>query len=300
MSIVTRELLHRHRFGRKLVPTAIALAGIAGTIMFGLVNDSPKQVRVESQENDRGRPAFEVASIRLDKSSSPLPGAHLFGDRFNATITAYGLVALAYKMGLSSNQISGGPAWIKSQLFDINAKVEDSVTDGKWKKLSLNQQWSQVQLMVQSLLADRFKLKVNRETKELPVYALVVARNGPKFVEDSAHPEIDAISARGRGKVEAISSRVGNLVWFLSIQPELEGRLVVDKTELRSYYSFTLQWAPETLSASSGQSANSEPFDSSRPPLFVAIQEQLGLKLEPAKGPVEVLVIDHVERPSEN
>jgi uncharacterized protein (TIGR03435 family) len=156
-------------------------------------------------------------------------------------------------------------------------------------------------LMLQSLLADRFKLRVRYETKELPVYVLVLAKNGPKFNEDNTHPEIGAVSARGPGKLDATSSDFSTFADVLSIQPELGGRTVLDKTGLQGHYSFTFQWTPEKSVAGGGQSGHtastSEPSGSS---LFTALQEQLGLKMELQKAPVDVLVIDSIEMPSEN
>jgi uncharacterized protein (TIGR03435 family) len=186
-------------------------------------------------------------------------------------------------------------------VFDIDAKVEDSLVEGEWKKLSFDEQVNQVMLMLRSLLADRFKLRVRHETKELPVYALVLAKNGPKFAEDNTHPEIGAISAHGRGKLEATSSDFSSFVFILSRQPELGGRIILDKTGLPGHYSFTFQWMPENLPATGGQSAASaSSSESSGPSLFTALREQLGLRLESTKAPVDTIVIEHIERPTEN
>ncbi|MGA3328908.1 MAG: TIGR03435 family protein [Terriglobia bacterium] len=245
-----------------------------------------------------------MASVKLNKSRTPFPGVHLFNDRFNATSPALGLIIWAYGRSgrpLSRDQVSEGPDWIKSDLYEIDAKVDDSLVEGEWKKLSFDQRHDQVMLMLQTLLADRFKLKVRHETKDLPVYALVVAKNGPKFKEDNSHPEIDAISGRGRGKFELVSGELSLLASILSFQPELGGRAVLDKTGLQGHYSFTIQWTPESLAASGGPSGDSaSSSEPSGPSLFTSLQEQLGLKLVLTKAPMDVIVIDHVERPSEN
>jgi len=177
------------------------------------------------------------------------------------------------------------------------------LVDGKWKKtnLSVDEQKNQVMLMLRSLLADRFKLTIRHERKELPVYVLVLAKNGPKFAEDNTHPEIAGITARGRAKFEVTSGTLSGLVFVLSMQLELGGRTVLDQTGLQGHYSFTFQWTPENLAASSGPSADrASSSESSGPSLFTALKEQLGLRLESTRAPVDTIVIEHIERPTEN
>ncbi len=184
--IMTTSVTSNLDFSRKLLLGVAAVLAAAMPIVFGLVN-APQIRAQKAQANDVGLPSFEVASIKMDKLRTPLPGAHLYGDRFNATVTARGLVGMAYRhdgRSLVSDQISGGPDWIKSELFDIDAKVEDSLVEGEWKTFPFEKKWGQVLLMARSLLADRFKLNVSHETKDLPVFALVLAKNGPKFSED--------------------------------------------------------------------------------------------------------------------
>jgi bla regulator protein blaR1 len=288
----------------KLLWAAISIAAVSGPLVWGLI-DTPQTYAQKTPAGDAPLPSFEVASIKLNKSRSPLPGYHVFGDRFNATARTILLIEAAYGHNnpLNPDQISGGPDWIKSDLFDIDAKIEKSLVDGKWKKtnLSVEEQSNQVMLMLRSLLADRFKLRIRHEMKELPVYALVFAKNGPKFAEDNTHLEIGGITARGRGKFEVTSATLSRLVFVLSMQPELGGRVVLDKTGLQGRYSFTFQWTPENLSARGGQSADSAPSsESSGPSLFTALREQLGLRLESTKAPVDTIAIEHIERPTEN
>jgi uncharacterized protein (TIGR03435 family) len=301
--IMTHRLAEKFTFGRKALLGAAAAAAIAIPLALGMIGAS--QVRAQkTQENDAALPSFEVTSIKLDKSRIPLGGAHLFGGTFNATITARGLIAMAYGRNfspLSIDQLSGGPDWTKSEAFDIDAKVEDSLVEGGWKNIPFDRKWGQVRLMAQSLLADRFKLQVHHEAKELPVYVLVLAKNGPKFTENNSHPELGGISARGPGKLDAASSPMSILTSILSFQPEIGGRTVVDKTGLQGNYTFTLQWTPENLAANGGQSApGATSLGSSGPSLFEALQDQLGLKLELTKAPVDTVVIDYIEQPSEN
>jgi uncharacterized protein (TIGR03435 family) len=162
-------------------------------------------------------------------------------------------------------------------VFDIDAKVDDSLaqSDDKWPE--------QVRPMVQSLLADRFQLKVRRETMERPAYALVLDKNGPKFAADP-HPEKGGVHGLGPGKLQFISSRLSDLAWVLTLRPELGRRLVLDKTGLEGNYSFTFQWTPDSSSVS----------------IFTALEQQLGLKLEPTTAPMDTLVIEHIEPPLEN
>ena len=293
----------RFRLKGKLLWAAISVTALSGLLLLGLIN-LPQVSAQKTQAGDAPQPSFEVASIKLNKSRFPVGGRHLFGDRFNATGRTIVLIVAAYGHNghpLSPDQVSGGPDWIKSDVFDIDAKVEDSVVEGEWKKLSFDEQVNQGMLMLRSLLADRFKLRVRHETKELPVYALVLDKKGPKFAEDNTHPEIGGISARGRGKLEATSSDFATFVSVLSMQPELGGRAVLDKTGLRGHYSFTIEWTPENLAAGGVQSADrASSSESSGPSLFTGLREQLGLRLESTRAPVDTIVIEHIERPTEN
>jgi uncharacterized protein (TIGR03435 family) len=213
-------------------------------------------------------------------------------------------------------QISGGPGWIESEGYDIEAKVDDSVA-AALEKLPPEQRMDQLRLMLRSLLADRFKLKMSHETKELPIFALVVAKGGPKLTPSAATPEQHAGAngpggERGPGIMMSLGELRGRgmpihtLAEVLARQPEVGGRLVLDETGIKGNYDFTLHWAaqgPRALEANAGDNqagGNGAPADSSGPSIFTAIQEQLGLKLEPTKGPVEMLVIDNIEKPSEN
>jgi uncharacterized protein (TIGR03435 family) len=176
--------------------------------------------------------------------------------------------------------------------------------------------------MLQSLFEDRFKLKVHRETKPSPVYALVLAKGGPKIKlsADQISPEVDGPAPPGAGPNRgAIRIGVGNLIgnavtlsWFASMLSQRMDRLIVDKTNLPGRFDIRLQWTPSPGENPFDPGGNRLPtavidmsgatvtLDSSGPSIFSAIQEQLGLKLESTKAPVDVLVIDHVEKPSEN
>jgi uncharacterized protein (TIGR03435 family) len=230
------------------------------------------------------------------------------------------LIQTAYNM--KDFQVSGGPSWINSERFDIEAKVEDSVAE-QLRKLPRTQQQVQTRLMIQSLLADRFKLKVTHQTKELPVYALLVAKGGPKLAEvPPPDPQASTVplpatpgagpptpgpggsfiwmGAPGQATIKGNATPITNLVNLLSQQLR---RQILDQTGLKGTYTFTLQFVPET---GLGGEAIPVPLggagasDTGGTSIFTAIQEQLGLKLDSTKGPVDVLVIDHIEEPSEN
>jgi uncharacterized protein (TIGR03435 family) len=262
-------------------------------------------------------PAFEVVSIKPNKGGMGVMIRMAPGGRFEATnITVKLLLEEAYHV--KDSQISGAPGWLDAEHYDINAKPEDSFADAE-RKLSRDGRIAQHRLMLQSLLADRFKLTLHRDTKELPVYALVVGKNGPKIHEVAVDPPSDSgppklpepggplpksgIWMRERGQIEVTGANLGAFANVLSMQL---GRIVVDKTELKGNYEFTLKWTPDEGQGQMFKGAGEPPRDGAPPPdasgptIFTAVQEQLGLKLESQKGPVGTLVIDHVEKPSEN
>jgi uncharacterized protein (TIGR03435 family) len=154
--------------------------------------------------------------------------------------------------------------------------------------------FEQRRTMFQQILADRFKLVAHHETRELPIYQLTIGKNGSKLKESAPDDPASTKPSRkgimfgpGRGKVTATG---GSLSMFITALSRQLGRIIVDKTGLTGRYDFTLEWTPD----------DAAPSDQSGPGIFTAIQEQLGLKLEPTKGPVDVIVIDHIEKPSAN
>ena len=214
------------------------------------------------------------------------------------------LIKIAYDLNYGADQqVSGGPAWTGSARFDIEAK-EDPALGEKLQKLSSDERGKQLRQMLRGLLADRFKLQVHHESSELSVYELVMPKSGSKLMPSVAQPSsIDAdnsakprswIRFAGKGLLEGNDADAATLVTALSMQPEIGGRLVVDKTGLTGKYDFTLKWTPDM-----GQGADPPGADAG-PTLFTALQEELGLRLQPTKAPVDVIVIDHVELPSRN
>lgn len=235
------------------------------------------------------RLSFDVTSIKPAKPS--IGSVFSYGaDGFRTTnITIESLLENAYDM--REFQVQGAPGWVRSESYDIEAKLDKATAD-EIQKMNPPQGGPARRQLLQSLLADRFQLKVHRETKDGSVYELVVAKSGSKL-----HPEKMANGAGwGPGMIDTKGMTVANLAQMLS---GVLDRPVVDKTGLAGPYSFTLKWAPDHSQAPSpGGSASST--EDSGPSLPTALEEQLGLKLESAKGPVESLVIDHIERPSAN
>ena len=233
---------------------------------------------------------FEVATIKPSNSL----GSHEHmsmsaGGMFNATITVKNLIERAY--GVRDYQLLDAPKWVESAKYDIVAK-SDAIDDPS--KMTPEQQDAFIarqQGMLQSLLADRFQLRLHRVTKVMPVYVLVVAKSGPKLAPPKAG-ETHRLYTQGPGKLACYGASMEE---FAAELPDIGvSRKVLDKTGLSGRYDFSFHWTPEE------SAADASPADSSGGSLFTALQEQLGLKLEPQKGPVDVMVIDHIDRPSEN
>jgi uncharacterized protein (TIGR03435 family) len=205
----------------------------------------------------------------------------------NLMISAFGL--------LMPEQIVNLPAWGSSGGFDIDAKMDED-TAAAYKKLSRDEKRSQHEQMLQSLLADRFQLKFHHETRDLPIYELVTAKGGPKMTESP--DKTNSGWTMGRGSFAGKAVPIDSFVFSLANEV---GRLVVNKTGLAGNYEIDLKWTPDEMQASanpsgSGSTASSE----SGPSIFAALEEQLGLKLVSTKGPVDVIVVDHLDHPSEN
>jgi uncharacterized protein (TIGR03435 family) len=220
-------------------------------------------------------PRFEVASIKpasLDHSGRSTGVATGHGRVTIGNETLKRCIMGAY--GLGPNQIAGGPDWLESDRFDIVAKSERP-EDGNTALL----------LMLRTLLAERFKLSVHSETRTIQALVLEVAKNGPKLEKAE---EGRATTQNGRGLIDATAITMSRFAEVLSRQMDLP---VVDRTGLTGAFNLKLEWMPET--------SKPDPTDS-RPSVFTALQQQLGLRLESRKTPIEMLVIDHAERPSEN
>jgi uncharacterized protein (TIGR03435 family) len=236
---------------------------------------------------------FEVASI---KPSDPGAGGTQIGlspgGTFNAkNVTLKALIQNAYDV--RDFQVYGGPGWMDTQRYDIVAKGQDTgVTEDSIRTMTGEQRNALKENLVsrvRTLLEERFQLKVHRETKEMPVYALVIAKAGTK-IQVGDGPPANSLSMRrddaGKSVVTGQGVPVASLVKLLSNQV---GRTVVDQTGLKANYDFKMTFAPDLTAA-----------ETAGPSIFTALQEQLGLRLDAQKGPVEVLVIDSAQKASEN
>ncbi len=231
-------------------------------------------------------PQFDIAAIHLHE---PQPHEHVsigsspWDGHLRATnVSIITLIWWSYEM--PESRILDAPGWTGSKRFDIEAEADPAV-DAQLKGLSSDAGRKVKEEMVRALLADRFKLVTHNETRELPLYALVVAKGGPKL---GALQNGGTSINLGKNHLEVQGS---NSLSLLAEQLSMAvGRDVIDKTGISGRYNLKLQWTPDDASAS----------NDSGPSIFTALQEQLGLKLEPQKGPVPVLVIDHVEMPTGN
>ncbi len=256
------------------------------------------------------KPQFEVASIK--PAAPDARGTYIRntgGGRVDIqNMPLKELITFAWRV--QPYQISGGPAWMGSERFDISAKAESAPKQGE------------MPLMLQGLLEDRFQLVIHRETKELPIYALVLARKdgklGPNLTEAKengcttpdptrppSRPEPGQPPARYCGQqmmsmktMTTVSVPVANIVPMLA---RMLGRTVIEKTGLTGKYDISLEWTPdESQTAQLPPDARPAPSDMPGPTIFTALQEQLGLKLESQKGPVDILVVDRAEKPTGN
>jgi uncharacterized protein (TIGR03435 family) len=228
---------------------------------------------------------FEVASVKPSDPDSRGTHTDFPNGTFHATgVTAKLCIILAYD--IQAFQLEGGPSWIANERYDIVAKV----AAGQVKGAHDPERIVQMRTGLQGLLADRFQLRIHRETKLMPAYVLVAAKSGFKLKEtpDNGHgTNVGADSARGKLTAQQISmqSLASNLSWILNSP-------VADMTGIKGVFDLKLDWAPEE------GAATAEP--ATGPSIFTALQEQLGLKLDKQKAPMEMVVIDRIEKPSEN
>jgi len=235
-------------------------------------------------------PSFEVATVKPSDPSRLGKSFLVRGREFTTTNTTLTeLITFAYD--LHPRQVTGGPAWMESQKFDVMGKPDIDGTPNV----------KQLKSMMRKMLADRFQLAFHHDKKELSVYALTVSKNGSKLVKSEADPNgLPGLFFTGR---MALSVRNAALSDFTSLmQSTVLDRPVVDQTGINGKFDFTLKWTPDETQFG-GQIPGPPPQTDAAdapPNLFDAIQQQLGLKFEPVKAPVDVLVIDKVEKPSEN
>jgi uncharacterized protein (TIGR03435 family) len=247
----------------------------------------------------------------MGTSSSP--------DSFTAKSTSL-TILLDYAFGIRNpEQLVGAQGWISNEKFDVDAKMDSSVMDAL-QKLSREDRTLARQQMLQKLLAERFKLVFHRETRELQVYTLLIGKNGSKMKEakpgDTYPNGFKIPGGRGGGAGSMLfqtapsgvmmTAQAESLAQLIPTLSREVGRMIIDKTGLTGNYDFILQYTPENfhpradLAEAASSSGMTLPPDFGEISIFTAVQEQLGLKLEAAKEQVEVVVIDHIERPSGN
>ncbi|MCU1320553.1 MAG: hypothetical protein JWM43_202 [Acidobacteriaceae bacterium] len=250
--------------------------------------------------------AYGVVSIKPNKSGSSMMRMQMMPDRYLATgVPLKQLLLFAYDLKLE-DQIAGLSGAVADGRFDIEAKIDEE-TVAALKKLSQDEVIAQRRVMLQAVLAERFRLKLHQEKRELPVYALAIAKGGPRLKEadpNNTYPNgikgPDGVSHPGmvmmrRDGLTAQAVPMSDLARVLGNQVH---RLVVDKTGLTGKYDIALQWTSDENRGAgmedAGTAANSDPS------IFTALQEELGLKLDSSKGMVDMVVVDSVSVPSEN
>jgi uncharacterized protein (TIGR03435 family) len=267
-------------------------------LVFGLSGFGPiHAIEAQVLHTTEQPPSYEVATIK------PWDGTG-----FARPLRAY----IAQAFNLNSNSVTQliGPDWINKKSYVIRGKVPDSLQDAM-QKMAPEERWKKTQLMQQSLLADRFKMKVHFETHEMPVFELVVAKGGPKLKEAPPTAAGGGAVMGPRGQKDWLRARAAPMsiiISMLMLDSEIDGRTVIDKTGLTGRYDVLLEWVPTRLVAIATLGTLIQPgtygpapsSDTEGPSLFTALQETLGLKLVATKGPVEVVVIDSIELPSEN
>ena len=264
-----------------LLATLACISAIS--ISFAQTAGTPAAVSAQATA-----PTNDVMTIKPNITDSGSMGLDTKGDHFIAHNVSLKHL-LQYVYDLNEDSIAGVPAQFDTVRFDIEAKIVEPDLDAL-KKMNSEQRRS----MLRPLVAERFQLKTHTESRILPIYELVVVKGGPKFkLSDDQTKlgwgDIGLYYNKSDIKLEGRGLPLPHLARTLADQVH---RTVIDKTGLDGNYDLTLQWTPDDSPASAD--ANSAPS------IYTAVQEQLGLKLQPAKAPVEVLVVDHAAMPSEN
>lgn len=270
----------------------ICITSLSLSLATLLPGTQAQKLPAQAQDSTSPATSFDVAAIHLHE---PQPHEHNsiwsspFDSKFNAeNVSVITLINWAYEV--PETRILGAPGWAGSTMFNIEARSDPAV-DQQMRNLTADAGRGQKEMMVRALLADRFHLAIHNETRDLPVYNLVIAKAGPKL---GAVQESGSFINTWNNRIEVqMPNSVAVLAEELS---KVSGRDVIDKTGISGRYDLRLRFTPDEGPAMlNGQQDPNPP-----PNLFTALQEQLGLKLEPARGPVQVLVIDHIELPTKN
>jgi bla regulator protein blaR1 len=235
-------------------------------------------------------PSFEVATIKPTKPDEQRKAFLVKGRHFRTiNVSLNELISFAY--GVHSKQVTGAPDWAGTDKFDIDAQPDGEGAPS-------NKQWKG---MLQKLIVERFKLTFHRDKKELSVYVLSVAKTGQKLTKSEGDPNgLPALFFQGLGDLHVTNANLADFAGLM--QEAVLDRPVLDQTGLNGRFDFTLKWTPDDSQFGGMGAKIPPPTDSATAPpaLYTAIQEQIGLKLDATRAPAEVLVIDHVEKPSAN
>ena len=238
-------------------------------------------------EAEAALPGFEVAAIKANKGDNGGQDVDWSADRMSIeNYTLRQLIPIAY--GLKSNkQVSGGPEWMDKLAFDISAKIDDTEM-AKMRKMNRDESCKERNLLVRTLLAERFQLRAHEIQQVMPVYALVVAKTGPRIAHSASQGKGYHVSTRN-GHMEASGTSMDVFADQLTSMPESGERVVLNQTGLAGEYDFKMDFSRDYGAGI--------PADAANPSLFTTLQEQLGLKLESKKGPVEVVVVESAVKP---
>jgi uncharacterized protein (TIGR03435 family) len=308
------------RFAARIVKhrkVMLRVGGMAATIM-ALVSVIPNAVHARAEAQKGATEVrvykYEVVSIKRNKAefdTSGNDGTRTTRDEFiskNEPLST--LIGIAYGIR-HSEQLSGGPSWVDSDGYDVDAKMDESVAD-ELQKLSRDERNAIRQKMLQELLATRFNVKVHQESRDFPVYFLEIAKGGSKLKEAKAEDPNAPKVSNGLPVTNVIHLESGDAgatkmtghavsVSFLAVNLERRvGHIVVDKTGLTGNYDFSMQFMWEPNAPQVGGDSVSPGADPGAPYIFTAVETELGLKLVAGRAPIDVVVVDHAERPSEN
>lgn len=309
--IMSGQVVCKLDFTRRLLLSAVAIAAITAPIVFGLLHATPG--RAQSQDDAAATGLVESATIKPSELNTPTYAGteqHMIrlmygrGEFEARNVTLRVIMQEAYQV--QANQIEGPSDFLDSFAFDVQVKLAKSEAEAPPSK----QQMLQVREALQKLLAERARLNLHTETKTLSIYALEVGENGSKL-EPAPVGEPDDMKGSGPVRIGTQQMRMkmaGNQVYGIAAQgisaddlaqllSRQLGTPVVNKTGLQGRYGFNLNWSDGNRTLTESESSSGS---ASAPSIFTAVQEQLGLKLEAQKAPMQVLVIDHVEKPAEN
>jgi uncharacterized protein (TIGR03435 family) len=267
-------------------PVPLPLKRATKETAWAIPEPPPPPVKMAEDAN----PIFEVATVKPSSPDRQGRNINVRGRQFTTGNTSLsGLIAFA--LGIHPKQITNAPSWVESEKWDITAQPdgEGQPNEKQWKG------------MLMKLLAERFNLKYHSDKKEMAVYAITVAKNGPKLTKSTGDPNgLPGLGFRGLGNLVTRNAAIRDLASLM--QGIILDRPVIDQTGLPGRFDFTLTWQPDEFQFG-GRPPQAPPLPkevTERPDLFTAMQEQLGLKMESTKAPADVIVIDTVEKPSAN